>query len=213
MRLALAVVFGAIVALAPAQADTIFSNLSNQLTESNGQAICGSGCGETLSYAAAFTPSADYSMNEVQVLTAPSSGSTPDFNAYLYSNSSSAPGSVLATLANNETALARGSGPNVINLGSPIDLTSGTEYWLVLSPSVSDSLVAWWNGGPSLVPEAVSVNGGSFTAFTDSLQFEIDGTPLTATPEPRLAWLILASACVAATVFAKLRPQTTKRPT
>jgi hypothetical protein len=83
-----------------------------------------------------------------------------------------------------------------------VDLSAGTQYWLVLTPADSGSLLGWADGGTSSdVPEAYSLNGSSYTAFTGSLQFEIDGTPLTSTPEPRAAWLLTAGICAGALMF------------
>lgn len=205
MRLTLAAVFGFLLVSAPIHADVIFTNLSNPFTGTGGVVVAGSDfVGETRSYAAGFTPSSDYSMTEVQVFTA-AAGPDPTFDAYLYSDSSGVPGSLVATLGTDLTAPPNAGRLNVIDLGTPIDLTSGAQFWLVLTPFDAGSVVAWEEGGPSNVPIAGSLNNGAFTTSTASFQFEIDGTPLSEAPEPVVSWLLAAAFCLGLIVFRKSR--------
>jgi hypothetical protein len=195
---------------APIHADVIFSNLTTPAQE-GGINICGASavfCDGSQAVAAAFTPPSGYAMTEAQVETfAFGSDVSYTFDAFLYSGSGSAPGTEIAELASNLTAPTSG-GPNVIDLGTPIDLSSGVEYWLVLAPAESDSFVAWDLGGSSNVPVAVSLNGGAFAVNpAANLQFEIDGTPLSSVPEPRAAWLLAAALGSAAIRFRKHRVQ------
>ena len=57
------------------------------------------------------------------------------FDVSLYSNADRRPGSVIATLGTDLLALYFGN-IVVVSGATPI-LTSGTEYWLVLSPSTA----------------------------------------------------------------------------
>jgi len=209
MRFSLYCVF-ALLLSAPIHADVIFSNLTTPAQE-GGINICGASavfCDGSQTVAAAFTPSSGYAMTEAQVETFGfGSDVSYTFDAFLYSDSGGVPSTEIAELASKVTAPTSG-GPNVINLGTPIDLTSGVEYWLVLAPADSDSFVTWDLGASSNVPVAVSLKGGAFEANpAANLQFEIDGTPLSSVPEPRLAWLLVAVLGCAATRFWKQRIQ------
>jgi hypothetical protein len=146
-------------------------------------------------------------MTDAQVQTFAGNGTDNNFDAFLYTNSGGVPGAVIAELASAATAPAYGGGPNMITLGTPISLTSGTEYWLVLAPADAHSSLAWEDGGLSNVPFAFSENGGAFSPSTDNAQFEIDGTPLTATPEPVASWFLAAAFCAGTITFRKLRVQ------
>jgi len=145
-------------------------------------------------------------MTEAQVQTFANGGADSNFDAFLYSNSGGVPGTEIADLGSG-TAPAYGGGPNIITPGSPIGLTSGIEYWLVLTPVDANSSLAWEDGGIASVPIANSRNGGAFSPSTDNIQFEIDGTPLTATPEPVVSWFLAAALCAGVIIFRKWRVQ------
>jgi hypothetical protein len=212
MRLTSSAFVGFVLACVPIYADVVFTNLTSP-TASGGFVVCGSsvsGCsGESSTLGAAFTPSSNYLMTEVQVQTFAITGATDsNFDTFLYTNSGGLPGAEIAALGSG-TAPAYGGGPNMITPGTPITLTSGTEYWLVLAPVDSSSGLAWEDGGISNVPFASSRNGGaSFSSSgPDNTQFEIGGTSLTATPEPVASWFLAAAYCAGTIIFRKLRVQ------
>jgi hypothetical protein len=200
---------------APIYADVIFSNLTTP-AQDGGVTICGTSttdCSGSQTVAAAFTPTSDYSITEVQVqVFAFDPDASAALNVFLYSDSGGLPGTEIAELASDITAPFSG-GPNIIDLGTPVDVMSSTEYWLVLAGADANSVAYWDIGGSSSVPSAVSLNGGAFqTDLTQPQQFEIDGTPLSTVPEPRAVWLVPLALVCAAFRFRKRRalsPQTT----
>jgi hypothetical protein len=198
MRIGLCCFFAALVSV-PIYADVVFSNLTTP-AQDGGITICGTStdCGKSQTVAAAFTPTSDYSMTEVQVqLFAFEPNASSALNVYLYSDSGGLPGAEIAEIAANIAAPFSG-GPNIIDLGTPIDLTSGTEYWLVVGGADPSSVAYWDIGGSSSVPSAVGLSGGSFeNDLTQAQQFEIDGTPLSPVPEPCATWLVSALVCAA----------------
>lgn len=202
-------------ALAPLvlQADVVFTNV-NSSDVSDGSAVCGgssNGCPNQqtgISDAEAFTPTADFTLTDAQMLVyeVPGSGD-PDFNVFLDSNASGTPGSVIEQIGFGLAATAAFPNSSFVtanSIATPITLTSGTEYWLVLRPADSDSYVGWSNGGSPSVPFAsTSADGTVWITATSTDQFQIDGTPITTTPEP--STLPLASVAVLSLLIAARR--------
>jgi hypothetical protein len=191
-----------VVAAATAHADVVFSNVTSTSDVNNSTAVCGSKAPPCpnpvggLIDAEAFTPSADFTMTDAQVLVivAVGAGGDSDFNVFLYSNASGVPGSLIEQIGFDVAATTTFPGSMITanSIATPITLTSGTEYWLVLGPADSDSFVGWENGGSPSVPFAYSGDGGtSWGTDTAADQFEIDGTPVTASvPEPSSLFLL-----------------------
>ena len=193
----------------PAQADVIFSNITGTFSYSNEASVCTTpdlGCpfgtvgGGYIYQAAAFTPSANFTLTNVQVFVRGAECAPPGvpptcrnnfYNLALYSDSNGLPGA----------AIASGSGafaPEVpavqtLNMG-PVTLSSGTQYWLVMLPGPmtgNGSFTYWMGGGSTSIPAAfisynafTGQNGGSPVVHqppmwlprgTSTLQFEIDG--------------------------------------
>lgn len=174
-------------------ADVIFSNVSGTSPNANsGANILGVDYQPPYGSEAAeeFTPSADFSMIDAQVLL---QGGALD--VYLYSDNSGIPGREIAEATNEVNGPASSYSLETASF-APLDLTGGTAYWLVLGPADAASDGYWGNNGnPPSVPEALSSDGGrNWSTGTGNLQFEIDGTPLVATPEPSSLPLILAAA-------------------
>jgi len=181
-----------LLASAQLRADVIFSSLTSPT--SGGFEVCGgtgAGCaGNTFSPAASFTSPGDYYLTEVQVGVY-SLNEDPTFDVFLYSNSAGLPGSKLAEIASDVTAPPLGSGPTVLDLTTPIDLTTGVKYWLGLTAFDSGSGVVWEGAGSSEATfTADDVNGSYEFNDGEPVQFELDGTP---TPEPQSAGLVVAS--------------------
>jgi len=204
-------------ALAPLvlQADVVFTNVTNTADVNNGSAVCG-GTSLTpcpfvitgLIDAEAFTPTANFTLTDAQVLVSKTSGSDPDFNVYLDSNTGGKPGSVIEQIGFGVAATADYPGSLITanSIATPITLTSGTEYWLVLRPADSGSFVGWSDGGSPSVPFAYSPDGGTdWNTATASDQFQIDGTPITATATPEPSSLPLASLGVLGLLIAARR--------
>jgi hypothetical protein len=167
-------------------ADVIFSNITQSF--SGALQIQGSFHGP-LSQAAAFAPTANYTMTEAQVFVGGASQS-PVIDLSLYSDSSGTPGLRLATLQTG--LLVPSLQPTISSVsGLTIPLTGGTGYWLVMTPSDPNTIVNWVTAGNPVAPSDFSnssdgsppwlTNGGGSAA---SAQFEIDGTLAPSIPEP-----------------------------
>jgi hypothetical protein len=211
-RLAIAFVFLCL----SAQADVIFSNVTSSIGApalfvcNSLDAGCDQDCGPPCATvaAAAFTPTADYVMTDAEFLLEWANYRSPpvppdnSFSVDLYSSSNGLPDSLIESIG---SGLAQSpAGLLAFDLPAPISLTAGTQYWVVLIPSVyvfdfspsfvpgiSASYVYWIGGGSSSVPVASwsSFNphapGPSWaSAGRSAPQFEIDGTPVASVPEP-----------------------------
>jgi len=175
-----------------AHADTVFTNITGPCC--GGIAVFGSQFGyEAL--AAEFTPFATYTLSAAQVVVFAEAGygGDPLFNAALFSNGASVPGSLIETLGTGLTA-PPGNGGLVTVAATPVTLSGGMAYWLVLSPFDPLTQIGWEMGGTANVPSAFnasgSINGGWSTYGTTDVQFAIDGTPVV-TPEPNSLVLTL----------------------
>jgi len=185
---------GSSLAAPAAQADVIFSNLISSSTI--GWTITGFSI-PSESVAAAFTPTGDYDLTGAEAwLIGDHGGGTIDFA--LYSNSGSLPGTLLASLG---SATVGPTDNGVFTAGGPIPsgvlLSSGVEYWLVLTPGTSSTFALWGEGGSSSVPVAFTTDTTGASGWTganaDNLQFELTGTPAATTvPEPASAILLLS---------------------
>jgi hypothetical protein len=201
-------------------ADVVFFNVTSTADVSSGSIVCGGSNGACLFLgglieAEAFTPVADYTMTDAQVLVeAPEAvPGDSDFNVFLYSNSSGVPGSPIEQIGFGLAAAAAYSLITADTIATPITLTSGTEYWLVLKPADSGSFINWGNGGSPSVPFAYSANGGSdWDPGTNTDQFQIDGAPVSASiPEPSSLLLLATVALPLYLCGAKLSARHTTR--
>jgi hypothetical protein len=148
--------------------------------------------------AAPFVPSETATLSDVMAAL-DSEGSV---NFYVESDSGSGPGSILDTLTTTDTI---GISPSILTYtcSSCTELTEGTTYYLVaVSPgglysgwddSDSDFGTFYFNGiGSATGPWTLE------TETSDTLPaFEVDGMPLTPTPEPSsFALMLLGVGCV-----------------
>jgi hypothetical protein len=126
-------------ALAPLalHGDTIFSNVTEATPTGELTAVVPS------EYAEAFTPAANYSMTDAEVFIY-----FANADLFLYTNNSGAPGTEIEELASD-------LGPDSLTTYTletassfaPIDLTAGTEYWLVMTQGTG--AVYWAITAPS----------------------------------------------------------------
>lgn len=181
--LKLALAAGALAPLAgvlsprPLHADVIFSNLDGA---PDGLSFLQVGGPLDVSEAEAFIPAENYSMTGAQIVL--DAGAV---DLFLYSDNSGAPGSEIEQLATNVSGPSGSYALETANSFTPISLTAGTEYWLVLTPFNSTSSAFWGDNASIYVPWASSTDGGAtWTSLNFDAQFEIDGTPLASTPEP-----------------------------
>ena len=195
----------------PAQADVIFSNITGTFSSNNEAPVCTTpdqGCpfgtiaGGYIYQAAAFTPHANFTLSNVHVAVrgAECAGVPPTcihnaYNLALYSDSNGLPGAVIAS---SSVALApAASAVQTLNMG-PLTLSAGTRYWLAMLPESGGTFTYWMGGGSASVPAAfisynafTGQNGGSgdvhqpakwLSGGTSTLQFEIDGVPVSQHP-------------------------------
>jgi hypothetical protein len=189
------VVLASLMTLSVGKADIVFSNLTG--VNSGGIVICGvtpcsafgSGIPQTL--AEQFTPSADYVFGDAIVEIGDSFSSDENVNVYLAADSSGLPGSFIEQIGFGLSPSAQNT-ITANSIATPIQLTSGTPYWLVVTPADSNTAVTWDDGGSAFVETAFSPTADGMSDWRldgpSSGQMEIDGTPglVTATPEPRL---------------------------
>ena len=122
----------------------------------------------------------------LQLLT----GSSADLTAGIYSNSSGAPGTLLASLTvPSMTALTQAN--YTFTTGGTLTFGANTTYWFVVAPTTSNTnLVSatWYNGtsGTGLVTAALNTTGTSFGSWvpdlvSTSLSYQVSGSAI---PEP-----------------------------
>lgn len=167
---------------------------------------------DTQSLANAFTSTGNFTLNDVMLPLDNIGFGNAD--VYLMTNSGGDPGTVLESWLNVAgQAFNATDQTDAITLtasGTPVTLGSGDEYWLVVTPAKSTSVVFWnytWpgetaeelstlynpEGGSSGIP---SITGPWFTNVHYNA-FEIDGTPsgsgIPPVPEPRTFWFLLGT--------------------
>jgi hypothetical protein len=163
--------------------------------------------------AAPFTLGANDTVNQVQVKVenAQIALDTGNFDIFLYSDLAGAPGSSLETLGTDLTA-PLSLGIVAVTGFSPVALTSGTQYWLVVTGAAGSHNFGYWAGGgtPTVVGElSPTANGaGSWFVPTTSVspQFEIDGTATSATAVPEPSTLFLLGSALTALALLRNRP-------
>lgn len=191
------------------RAGIVFSNLALDCGHC-GDAIEGRNNGPPFSLAAAFTPAGDYSLTGARARFLGLLDSTVDFS--IHSSSNNVPGLLLAalgsaTILENTSGLFSASGPIPSLL-----LSSGVEYWLVLTPGTADTLVGWQDHGSSFQQFAATTDATGLSHWSavspQSVQFEIDGTPASsAVPEPGNVWLLIPAIGSAGLMLARrVRP-------
>jgi hypothetical protein len=197
-------------ALAPLtlQADVIFSNMSATPLPGTSLEIAGNFEDRPAGAEAAeaFTPTGNFWMTDAEVSY--SGSGVPYFSLFLYSDKSGEPGSMIEELG-SDLGGDVDMGLVTANSFTPIDLTAGTEYWLVMAPSSPYAEASWDGGGSSVVPEASSIALGTlaWTIGSDNAEFQIDGTQIT--PEP--STLPLASVALLGLLIAAHRTRKRSR--
>lgn len=166
---------------------SVFSNL-NSNAENGGYVINDTGTGSTEALAAAFTPSGDYVLTGAEAGLNSSSTGGGVVGFAVYSDDGGLPGTLLAAL---QPVTLSANASEFVSTGNPssaIDLLSGDQYWLVLTPG-SDTSVNWDPDGTSTVSTAATNDAsgasGWKTTSSDNVAFAIYGTPLVPVPEPR----------------------------
>lgn len=199
-----------VLTMVAAHADVVFTNISGP--NGGGGTVCGPASQCPLeSLAEEFTPTGNYQVTSVEVVVGPSgTGNSDYFDASIYSNSSGLPGTSLGTSLAQSGASAGSVG---ITSGGVVgvDLTANTSYWLVLSPYSTNTQVYWSNGTGTAVPETYNPGSGWRTPGDVPGQFEIDGTPISAAPEPNQIGVLTLLLAVGLVVIRK-RIRSSSRP-
>jgi hypothetical protein len=195
-----------------ARADVIFSNITGDVS-SGAFPVCAAGysinpgcpfrgnAGGVDSVAAVFTPSADFTLTDAEVLVSGENINSNTFTLSVNSDVNGIPGSAISGIGTGLIPLNKEfmfPPPSVVTVDfNPVTLTAGTQYFLTMQ---SFGPTPWFYGGSSSVPTAeISFDAtlGTNACATPlksaqwcpveptTLQFQIDGSPALATvPEP-----------------------------
>ena len=184
-RVAFLLVLSTWVAAAPLGATVAFSNLVGNCC--GGYLIGGTPGPET--FAAAFTPGANFLMTEAEVEVFSDVGFGDGFfNISLDADGGNFPAGLIGMLGVDLHAPLFGG---IVTASGPAEqLKAGVQYWLVLSPFDNNSWVGWEMGGSSYVPSNSLAAPGTWFPFGTStnVQFQIESTP-----EPA-SWALAAAA-------------------
>jgi hypothetical protein len=152
-------VFISLVTIMVAQAEIIVSTLDystgNGGLDICGPATCTPGPGSTVpgvqSLAQKFTSIGNFTLTDAKVVVGNQNGTSPLFNVSLVQDSGGSPGSMIGQIGfsvsydGNDVVATGGTGGEVTadSIATPILLTSGTSYWLVLTPADPYTIVYW----------------------------------------------------------------------
>lgn len=175
------------LAIAAAQAQTVvFTNLTSPVNNNGGQ-VNGSNFGPQ-TFAAQFTPSGNFTLSDAKVSVAalPSGGTS--FNVWIAADAGGMPGSFIEQIGFGLTATSlAGSVVTASSIATPLPLTSGTKYWLVVTPANANTSLIWSGLGSQPVPAAYNASptfNSGWTLISFPFQFQIDGTPTSGGPGP-----------------------------
>jgi len=171
-------------------------------------------------FAMQFTSSSTVDLADAMLALGNYAGSNSPITVDLESDDSGAPGIVLATLTQQGT-IPQYYSPGLVTFdysGTPVQLNSGSTYWLVALETDPNSQQAWFLSNDAAGLDSVNYVGsatGPWTAgcppgpgCSDSLAaFQVDGTtlpipspPIASTPEPSslslLGFLLMISAAI-----------------
>jgi hypothetical protein len=190
------------VLLLPAvsKADAIFSNLGTSpiYDISEGNIVGNDFVGDNLAEGSTFTPLSPKTFASLSLALSCNLDSCPD--AYTVSlNSDSgfdSPGTVI------ESFLGAGNSLGQLNVNNPLSvfnsvlmpsLSVGTQYWVVVSSDLNNSITWNFNSTGDSSDQAISTDGGATWFSPSSLTpgaYEVDGVATSATPEPGAFWLL-----------------------
>src|ERR1051326_16913 len=167
------------IAMAQGQTVVVFSNLASPDSVHIAQVTGVVGFPQTV--AVQFTPSGNFTLVDAKVMvgTEPSGGT--NFNLWIAPDAGGLPGAFLEQIGFNLVATSSaGSVVTANSIATPISLTNGTKYWLVMTPANTQTGVSWEGSGTSAVPIAFNssptFNSGWTAGGTFAIQFQIDGT-------------------------------------
>jgi len=163
------------------RADTIFSDFG----PGGSYAASNYGLSTSQTVANAFTPTADYTLGQIDLGLTHFSG-TNAVDVDLRNDSSGAPGSLIeswtltslpaygSTLDTAETVTAVGTA----------FLLQGTQYWLQVSTGDSTTIAAWMQNDQNVIGSVYFTRFGTVTNVLSA--FDVLGTPSSTVPEPGL---------------------------
>jgi hypothetical protein len=210
---ALFFVFISFCLAASAKAQTLFSNFGTGQTYNTGTAsVVGTVIkDEPIVLAVPFVSSQTATLSDVMAPL----GGEGSVNFYVESDSGGQPGSILDTLTTTETI---GSFSSILTYTclSCSELTSGTTYFLVAVSPPGNGFSDWFISNSdfgALYGNDIGSTSGPWTATTslsDPLPaFEVNGTPLTPTPEPP-SQLLFGTGLLGFAAFFSLRRRLTQ---
>lgn len=173
--------------IAGAQAQTVvFSNMSTIASNTGGQ-VNGANFGPQ-TFAAQFTATANLNVVDAKLVAVRLPSGGPTFDVWIAADASGSPGTFIEQIGFGLQATSlSGSVVTASSIATPISLTSGTKYWLVVTPTNAQTSFLWGGAGSSSVPIAfnssATFNSG-WTVTSDALQFQIDGAPAGGGPPP-----------------------------
>jgi hypothetical protein len=137
------------------------------------------------------------------------SGANFPVSVFLESDNNGTPGTILASLTQQFDVTFIAGNDSFAYTGAPVKVSAGVSYWLVAAQPnafVGQTLNGWF-GPPSPVNGTIDFNAtGSPTGPWSNESgiisaFQLDGTPVTTTPEPGTFGLLASSVLFGAGVF------------
>ncbi len=196
MRLALSIMVALAILLTTSpivKAATIFSTFgpSDTYNTANGPAIDGGargGPGQQV--AASFTPGSDYLFDSADFAFVTNLTNQSDtFDVRLMSDSGGLPNTPIESFS---VSIPVGPNPAIYTISSTLHplLSSGTPYWLAVSPHDTLSFGAWFFNNQGFIGFAIGPFPGSFTGTANDATpaFRAEGTA--AVPEPATMLLL-----------------------
>jgi hypothetical protein len=181
-----------LASLGSARADTLYNNLGATGT---GADPVGSDWGPLADSFSTGSSPFDFTSLTVILSGTPSSGTT---TAYLLSDSSTNPGSILETIGTFDEASLT-SGPGLFTLNTSYVLSPDTRYWIELTSDDNNANWQWSldTSGPGVAGEFVGSFQGSgswqvFSSANGPYQMEVTGTQVSRVPEPSTLLLLVA---------------------
>jgi len=177
-----------LLAVGDARANTVYSNLGAGGTFSGGGIlVCGAStdCGEIYWDATTFIPTANYTLSEIDIALTNEAG-TNGATVQLVNSVGGLPGTTVYetwTLSGLPAygATSLGSADMLMSSGPAVQLTSGTQYWVVAEPADSTTKDVWnYNSTGAVGNYAFSDNGGTkwnFDSTGPQLAFVVASEP------------------------------------
>jgi len=147
-------------------------------------------------FAASFVPAGNFTLDSIQLALVLLSGSAA-LNVQVANDNMSAPGTPIETLSTTDITTT----PAVVTIDSLSHppLLSGATYWVVLSSGVTNEIGWNWNDAEIVGVSRLTAPSTTWMPLGTEVStpaFEVDGTPVSAIPEPADLWLMTAPLAV-----------------